>query len=194
MVHGNEDVEKDIIRKDAATAHLTTIRLILSMAACYNFELGQIDIKAAYFQSGPIKRRIYVRPPRELLLFRTLWLLLGLPYGIVEAGRQWQLASDDFLHSLGPTQVPSLPQCFMLKSGGTLHLLFGKVVDDFLLAGRSKALRWFSRKINARFSVGAETYTPSALKFNRTIIERDQKSSIRTSMHEFADKFQKLTL
>ena len=88
VVHGNEDEQKDAIRKDAATAHLVTIRLILSMATCYNFELGQIDIKAAYFQSGPIKRRVYVRPPQELLLFRTLWLLLGLPYGIVETGRQ----------------------------------------------------------------------------------------------------------
>ena len=73
-------------------------------------------------------------------------------------------------------------------------LLVGKVVDDFLLAGRPKALRWFSRKINARFSVGADTYTPSAFKFNGTIIERDQKGSIRVSMHEFADKMQKLTL
>ena len=96
-VHGKEDAEKDDIRKDSATAHLITIRLILSMAVCYGFELGQVDIKAAYFQSGPISSRIFVRPPRELLLFRTLWMLLGLPYGIVEAGRQWQLRTTFYI-------------------------------------------------------------------------------------------------
>ena len=115
LVHGNEDIEKEDIRTDAATAYLTAIRLILSMSVCYRFHLGQIDIKAAYFQSGPIQRRIYVRPPRELLLFRTLWMFLSLPYGIVEAGRQWQLTPDDFLHAIGLVQVQSMPQCFVLK-------------------------------------------------------------------------------
>ena len=194
VVHGNEDASKDDIRKDAATAHLTTIRLILSLAVCYGFQLGQIDIKAAYFQSGPIRRRIYVRPPRDLLLFRILWLLLSLPYGIVEAGRQWQLASDDFLHSIGLQTVPSQPQCFVRKENGKLVLIVGKIVDDFLIAGTPEALRWFSRKINSRFTVGAETYTPHALKFNGAIIEKDSKGSIRVNMNEFANKLAPFSL
>lgn len=194
VVHGNEDLQKDDIRKDAATAHLTAIRLVLSMAACYGFNLGQIDIKAAYFQSGPIRRRIYVRPPRELLLFRTIWKLLSLPYGIVEAGRQWQLASDDFLHTIGLSPVYSLPQCFMLKRKGKLELLVGKIVDDFLVAGKEKALKWFSTKINARFTVGKETYTPQPLRFNGAIIQRDSRGSIRVCMHEFAAQIQKMKL
>ena len=79
VVHGNEDAKEEDIRKDTATAHLFKIRLILSLAVCYNFMIGKIDIEAAYFQSGPIKRQIYVRPPKESLLFRTVWKLLGLP-------------------------------------------------------------------------------------------------------------------
>ena len=58
------------------------------MAVCYGFQLGQLDIKAAYFQSGPIRRRIHVRPPREMLLLRAVWMLLSIPYGKVEAGHQ----------------------------------------------------------------------------------------------------------
>ena len=115
VLHGNEDASKDDIRKDSATAHLSTIRLILSLAVIYRFKLAKIDIKAAYFQSGPIRRRIFVRPPRDLLLHRSAWRLLRLPYGIAEAGRQWQLTSDDFMHSIGMEEVYALPQCFMLK-------------------------------------------------------------------------------
>ena len=101
VVHGNKDTEKDDTRRDSATAHLATIPLILSLAASFNLKLGKIDIKAAYFQSGAIQRQIFVRPPREVLLLTTLWRLLGLRYGIVEAGRQWQLTSDDFLQGIG---------------------------------------------------------------------------------------------
>ena len=144
VVHGNEDIDKKSIRKDSATARLTTIRLILSMAVLFRLMLGKIDIKAAYFQSGSISRRIYVRPPREMLLFRTLWKLLSLPYGIAEAGRQWQLTSDEFLYSIGMEAVYALPQCFMLKHKGHLVLIVCKIVDDFLFAGTPQTLKWFS--------------------------------------------------
>ena len=73
VVHGKEDAKKDDIRKDAATAHRITIRLILSLAVCYTFMVGKIDIKAAYFQSGPIKRRIYVRPRKSCFSSELSW-------------------------------------------------------------------------------------------------------------------------
>ena len=192
VVHGNEDVQKNDVRKDAATAHLTTIRLILSMATLFRFTLAKIDIKAAYFQSGAIRRRIYVRPPREMLLFRTVWKLLGLPYGIAEAGRQWQLVSDDFLHSIGMESIYAVPQCFMLKLKGKLLLLVGKIVDDFLIAGTRKALKWFSAKVNQRFTVGTETWAPDPIRFNGALIEQANDYSIRVTMEDFAKSIKPL--
>ena len=120
VVHGNEDVHKDDVRKDAATAHLTTIRLILSVAAWFGLTLAKIDIKAAYFQSGEIRRRIYVRPPREMLLFRTLWKLIALPYGIAEAGRQCQLVSDDFFSLPWYGIGPCCPAMLYVEKGRSL--------------------------------------------------------------------------
>ena len=194
VVHGNEDAEKDNIRKDSATAHLTTIRLILSMAVCFNLKLGKIDIKAAYFQSGAIRRQIFVRPPRELLLFRTLWRLLGLPYGIVEAGRQWQLASDDFLNEIGLEPVHALPQCFLLRRNERVVLLVGKIVDDFLIAGLPEALKWFSSRMHQRFTIGTETYPPEQLRFNGGIIEQAVDFSIKLSMEEFAKSIERFDI
>ena len=73
-------------------------------------------------------------------------------------------------------------------------LLIGKIVDDFLIAGEPKMLRWLSRKISSHFTVGSEMYAPSPLKFNGAIIERDSKGSIRVTMHEFASQMQKIML
>lgn len=74
-------------RKDSATAQFDIIRLLLSLATTFFFRLACVDIKDAYLQSGPIKRTIFVRPPRELRLPRNiLWKLRKLPYVITEAG------------------------------------------------------------------------------------------------------------
>ena len=194
VVHGNEDIEKDEIRKDSATAHLTAIRMILSIAACYRFKIGKIDIKAAYFQSGSIKRKIYVRPPRELLLYQTVWQLLCLPYGIVEAGRQWQLVSDDFLKSIGMQAIYALPQCFIVKNNGEWQLIVGKIVDDFLLAGTPRMLSWFSKKIRGRFQVGAEAFAPDQIRFDGLLLKQARDGSIRASMEEFANSIKPIEL
>lgn len=74
--NGNRDRMKKTVRKDSATAQFDIIRLLLSLASIFLFRLSCIDIKGAYLQSGPIKRQIYVRPPRELGLPRhILWKL-----------------------------------------------------------------------------------------------------------------------
>ena len=71
------------------------IRLMLCLSAMFGFRLGHLDVKGAYMQSGPIKRDIYVRPPKELNPKPgELWHLLKLPYGIIEAGRQWQITVE----------------------------------------------------------------------------------------------------
>ena len=63
--HGTYDTERNEICKEASTAQRFVIRLLLSLVTFLGFRLGIIDIKGAYLQSGPIKRAIYVRPPRE---------------------------------------------------------------------------------------------------------------------------------
>lgn len=95
--HGNRDMLKDDVRKDASSAQFEVIRIAVSMATRMTGILGHVDIKGAYLQSGPIKRTIYVRPPRELGVKRGIfWKLTKLPYGITEAGRQWVMPSHQW--------------------------------------------------------------------------------------------------
>lgn len=88
--HGNHDDEKDDVRKDSSNAPLFVIRLLLSLVTFFGFRIATADIKGAFLQSGPIKRDLYVRPPRQWSTIQgILRKLLMLPYGIGDAGRQW---------------------------------------------------------------------------------------------------------
>lgn len=85
----NQDKEKDEIRKDSSTAQFVVILLDASLLACSDLSIGLVDIKRAYLQSWPIKKKIYARPPREYIPRQDyLWKLQKLLYGIKKAGRQ----------------------------------------------------------------------------------------------------------
>lgn len=78
--NGNRDLLKNTVRNDFSTTQFDVTRLILSLATIFIFRIACVDIKDAYLQSGPIKRCIYVSPPRELgLPWYLLWRLLKLP-------------------------------------------------------------------------------------------------------------------
>jgi hypothetical protein len=106
-----------------------------------NFELAGVDAKKAYHHSGRAPRNILVRPPAEYLAGRrSIWRLLNLPYGLVDAGRQWQLAFERWLLDIMEfVTVPSMPQVFvMFDPSGSILLHVGKVVDDVIIAGAHK--------------------------------------------------------
>lgn len=88
MSHANRDSEKKDIRKDSSTVQFDFIRLLLAVSTLLGMRLVMAEIKGAYLQSGPIKREIFARPPREWEGQRgRVWKLKKLPYGIVQGGR-----------------------------------------------------------------------------------------------------------
>ena len=63
--HGNHDRDRNSVRRDSASAELTVIRLLLSLAITIGFSVWTTDVKGAYMQRGLIDRLILVRPPRS---------------------------------------------------------------------------------------------------------------------------------
>lgn len=159
--HGNEDDEKNVIRKDSSNAQLAIVRLMLSLVTFLGFSIKTADIKGAYLQSGPITRELYVRPPREWHYTQhyskgKIWKLRKLPYGIVEAGRQWMIAVETWmLGEGGMSRVFGVSQLFVKRNAsGSIILLVVKLSDDFLIAGKEAAIDKFLRKLQRRFVVG----------------------------------------
>lgn len=82
---------KDDVRKYSTTAEFDVIPIRLSMNTFTDYRLLVIDINEAYLQSGQIRQQIHVRLPVGWsgCTRGHLWKLLKLPYGIIDAERQW---------------------------------------------------------------------------------------------------------
>lgn len=140
--YGNEDDMKESIRKYFANAQLSIIRLLLSLTTFRGFAEKTADIKGAYLQSGSIKRSIYIRPPQEWHMNNkcrkgTLWKLIKLPYGIVEAGRYWTLTVEHWMLTIaGLNRTFGIGHLFVKRNGsGRIILVVAKVSEEFMVAG-----------------------------------------------------------
>ena len=198
--HGNRDDDKDSIRKDSATAQLNIIRLLLSLVTFLGFRLATADIKGAYLQSGPIKRAIYVRPPREWYRRhgsnrRILWKLTKLPYGIVEAGRQWQKTVENWMLSDGGLKrVFGLSQMFIRRNKqDEIVLMVAKVTDDFLVAGKLDYIQEFMDRLKERFTVG-KVVIKYRFYFNGCEIQQSPNGDIRMSMTRYLDRLRPISV
>lgn len=193
--HGNRDKEKDDIRKDSATVQLDIIRLLLSLTTFMGFRLAAIDITGAYLQIGPINRNIYVRPPKEWNGVRgVLWKLTKLPYGVVEAVRQWMKVVDEWMLTYGGLErILGIGQFYVKRIEGKIILLLAKLTDDFLLSSTSTDMIDFIRRIQKRFVVG-KVVVDQKILFSGCEIEQDQQVSINFSMHHYMDRLRLIHL
>ena len=87
MPHGNKDLYKELIRSDSEVAEHSSYRTVMAFAAIFSFELFKVDVKAAFLQSGPARRTVYVRPPYDAFMKGRLWKLKAAVYGLTEANR-----------------------------------------------------------------------------------------------------------
>lgn len=202
--HGNEDDDKESIRKDSSNAQLTIIRLLLSLVTFLNFDVKTADIKGAYLQSGPIKREVFVRPPKEWhearqynrgKVWRILWKLTKLPYGIVEAGRQWMLTVEHWmLEVAGLQRIFGINQLFMKRDEhGKIRLLVAKLSDDFLVAGKTEDIDEFMRQLQLRFIVGKIVGGP-VFKFSGCEVLIQDNGDILMSMRSYWNRVKSIMM
>ena len=129
---GCEDIED--VPTDSPTCERDNVRLMLSMAASFEWTLNAIDFKSAYLQGEDLDRDIYLVPPKEAGTSK-LWKLKKCVYGINDAGKKWYNELRKTLISLG-TEISKLDQAvFFAKHDGILHGIILLHVDDTLWAG-----------------------------------------------------------
>jgi len=116
----------------------STIRLLLSLASIYNWELKQLDINNVFLH-GELKEDVYMvaLPGLASIQPRQVCKLKKALYGLKQAGREWFVKLSSFFISVGYTQSMNDYSLFINSSEGSFTTLLVHV-DDIILAGNDK--------------------------------------------------------
>eukprot|EP00253_Pinus_taeda_P015125 PITA_15125 len=114
---------------------MNSVRLILSLAASFKWEVHQMDVKFAFLH-GELHEEIYMEQPIGFIQTDSslvCWLKKSL-YGLKQAPRAWYAKMDNFLLESGFSRCHSDNIVYTKKVGKSLIILV-LYVDDLILTG-----------------------------------------------------------
>ena len=113
------------------------------------------DVKSAFLQGKPIKRDVYLQPPKEAINSKgTLWKLNRCLYGLNDAARQFYVSVSEVLMKHGCIQSSLDPALFLYRSEHELHGIVACHVDDFFHAGDEMFEHNVINPLRKHFSAG----------------------------------------
>jgi hypothetical protein len=117
-------------------ARLTTIRVLLSMAASYGLIVHLMDVKTA-FLNGELEEEIYMDQPDGFMVKgeeRKVCKLLKSLYGLKQEPKQWHEKFGRTLTSVGFV-INEANKCVYYRHGGGEGVILCLYVDDILIFG-----------------------------------------------------------
>ncbi|GAU46826.1 hypothetical protein TSUD_100440 [Trifolium subterraneum] len=133
---------------------MTTIRVLLAIAASQNWPLYQLDVNTTFLH-GDLNEEVYMSPPPDLPLPspNLVCKLQRSLYGLKQASRQWNTKLTDTLTSSGYIQSKSDYFLFTKQrsSGFTVILVY---VDDLVLGGTDvEEITHIKALLDTKFSI-----------------------------------------
>ena len=120
---------------------LKSIRILLSIAAYYDYEIWQMDVKTASLNGSP-DESIFMRQPADFIEKGKEHMLCKLKrsiYGLNQASRAWNTCFDTAVKSFGFEQCLD-ESCVYKKWNGDKVVFLVLYVDDILLIGNNVGL------------------------------------------------------
>ena len=115
---------------------VTSIRLLIAIAAIHNLMIHQMDVKTT-FLNGDLEEEIYMDQPKGFTMpgneHKVCKLLKSL-YGLKQAPRQWHEKFDQCLLSNG-FKTNESDKCIYYKTFDDAHVIICLYVDDLLIFG-----------------------------------------------------------
>ncbi|TYK09500.1 gag/pol protein [Cucumis melo var. makuwa] len=115
---------------------LKSIRILLSIATFYDYEIWQIDVKTA-FLNGNLEESIYMAQPEGFIKKgqeQKICKFQKSIYGLKQASRSWNIRFDTAIKSYGFEQNVDKP-CVYKKVVNSIVAFLVLYVDDILLVG-----------------------------------------------------------
>ncbi|GKB63611.1 retrotransposon protein, putative, ty1-copia subclass, partial [Tanacetum coccineum] len=119
-------------------ADIRAIRILIAIAAFYDYEIWQMDVKTA-FLNGYLSEEVYMEQPEGFVNPKypnRVCKLKRSIYGLKQASRQWNKRFDDEIKKFGFTQNRDEP-CVYLKASGSNVTFLILYVDDILIMGNN---------------------------------------------------------
>ena len=143
-------------------AMLKSIRTLLALAAHYDYEVWQMDVKTA-FLNGYIEEDIFMEQPKGFESEEGLKMckLNRSIYGLKQASRSWNHHFDEAIRSYGFIKNEDESYVYKKVSGSQLTFLV-LYVDDILLIGNDVGMLtsvkvWLSKTFSMK-DLGEATY------------------------------------
>ncbi|GKB10936.1 retrotransposon protein, putative, ty1-copia subclass [Tanacetum coccineum] len=119
-------------------AYIRAIRILIAIAAYYDYEIWQMDVKTA-FLNGYLSEEFYMEQPEGFVnpkYPKRVCKLKRSIYGLKQASRQWNKRFDDEIKKFGFNQNRNEP-CVYLKASGSNVTFLILYVDDILIMGNN---------------------------------------------------------
>nr|GFC98014.1 zinc finger, CCHC-type [Tanacetum cinerariifolium] len=176
----------------APVARITTIRLLLALAAIHDVVIHQMDVKTA-FLNGDLDEEIYMKQPEDFVMSgheNKVCKLKKSLYGLKQASKQWHQKFDDVVLSNG-FSLNQAEKCvysrFDDSGNGVIICLY---VDDMLIFGTDqdqvdKTKEFLSSKIDMKDLGEAEVILGIRIKRGNNGISVSQSHYIEKILTKF---------
>jgi hypothetical protein len=127
---------EDFFDTYSPVARMTTIRVLLSLAASYGLIIHQMNVKTT-FLNGELDEEIYMDQPDGFVVKgeeQKVCKFLKSLYGLKQAPKQWHVKFDTTLTSAGYV-VNEADRCVYYRHGGGHFVILCLYVDDILIFG-----------------------------------------------------------
>ena len=116
-------------------AMLKSIRILLGIAAHYNYEIWKMDEKTT-FLNGNLTEKVYMTQPVGFISRSgsKVCKLRRSIYGLKQASRIWNIRFDETIKEFGFSQILDEP-CVYKKTSGSAVVFIVLYVDDILFIG-----------------------------------------------------------
>ncbi|GKD44387.1 putative retrotransposon protein [Tanacetum coccineum] len=143
-------------------ADIRTIRILIAIAAYYDYEIWQMDVKTA-FLNRYLSKEVYMEQPEGFVnpkYPKRVCKLKHSIYGLKQASRQWNKRFDDEIKKFGFTQNPGEP-CVDLKASESnnpsdLHWITVKNILKYLRNTKDMFLVYEEAEYIAAFDASKE--------------------------------------
>ncbi|GKC27050.1 retrotransposon protein, putative, ty1-copia subclass [Tanacetum coccineum] len=119
-------------------ADIRAIRILIAIAAFYDYEIWQMDVKTA-FLNGYLNEEVYMEQPEGFVSQKfpnRVCKLKRFIYRLKQASRQWNKRFDDEIKKFGFNQNRDEP-CVYVKASGSYVTFLILYVDDILIMGNN---------------------------------------------------------